>query len=83
MSILSKSNSYDAHLLHPQGSYTPADCANPPANPVGRRLLGNTCSPYTWNYDGGTATMWGWLNSSTANWTITSTGHGPQRVREH
>ena len=24
--------------------------------------------------DGGTATVWGWLNMSTANWTITSTG---------
>jgi hypothetical protein len=24
--------------------------------------------------DGGTATVWGWLNTSTANWTITSTG---------
>ncbi|MGB8003588.1 MAG: PilX N-terminal domain-containing pilus assembly protein, partial [Gaiellaceae bacterium] len=73
-SILSKSNSYDPHLLHPQGSYSQGDCASPPANPAGAALLGNTCSPYTWNYDGGTTTMWGWFDSNTANWTITSTG---------
>jgi hypothetical protein len=73
-SILRKSNAFDTHLLHPQGSYQPADCANPPANPTGQPLLGNTCSPYTWTYDGGTTTMWGWLDSSTSNWTITSTG---------
>ena len=73
-SILSKSNSYDPHLLHPQGSYSQGDCASPPANPTGAALLGNTCSPYTWNYDGGTTTMWGWFDSNTANWTITSTG---------
>src|SRR5262245_43960833 len=54
MSILSKSNPFDQHLLHPQGSYAPADCSNPPANPVGQPTLGNTCSVYTWNYDGGT-----------------------------
>ena len=34
----------------------------------------NTCSPYTWTYDGGTTTMWGWFDTSTSNWTITSTG---------
>ena len=73
-SILSKGNAYDPHLLHPQGSYAQADCANPPANPVGMIPLGNTCSPYTWAYDGGTATMWGWFDSNTANWTITSIG---------
>jgi Tfp pilus assembly protein PilX len=73
-SILSKSNPFDQHLLHPQGSYQPADCTSPPANPTGQPLLGNTCSPYTWTYDGGTTTMWGWLDSSTSNWTITSTG---------
>jgi Tfp pilus assembly protein PilX len=73
-SILSKSNPYDPHLLHPQGTYQPADCASPPANPTGAVLLGNTCSPYTWNYDGGTTTMWGWLDTTTYNWTITSTG---------
>jgi Tfp pilus assembly protein PilX len=73
-SILSKSNAYDQHVLHPQGSYSPADCASPPANPTGAALLGNTCSPYTWNYDGGTTTMWGWLNSGSSDWTITSTG---------
>jgi Tfp pilus assembly protein PilX len=72
--LLSAKNPYDAHLLHPQGAYTPGDCANPPANPTGAALLGNTCSPLTYNLDGGTATVWGWLNSSTANWTITSTG---------
>src|SRR5262249_2386105 len=51
-SILSKSNPFDQHLLHPQGSYQPADCTSPPANPTGQPLLGNTCSPYTWTYDG-------------------------------
>ena len=39
-----------------------------------QRLLGNTCSPYSWTYDGGTTTMWGWFDSTTSNWTITSTG---------
>jgi Tfp pilus assembly protein PilX len=73
-SILSKSNSFDTHLLHPQGTYQPADCASPPASPTGATLLGNTCSPYSWTYDGGTTTMWGWLNTTTNNWTITSTG---------
>jgi Tfp pilus assembly protein PilX len=73
-SILSKSNPFDSHLLHPQGSYQPADCSSPPANPTGQPLLGNTCSPYSWSYDGGTTTMWGWLDTTTSNWTITSTG---------
>ena len=73
-SILAKSNSYDLHLLHPQGSYSQADCASPPANPTGAASLGDTCSPYTWTYDGGTTTMWGWFNTTTSNWTITSTG---------
>jgi Tfp pilus assembly protein PilX len=73
-SILGKSNAYDQHLLHPQGTYQPADCASPPANPSGAPLLGNTCSVYTWTYDGGTTTMWGWLNSANSNWTIISTG---------
>lgn len=72
--LLTAKNPYDAHLLHPQGQYAQADCANPPANPTGAALLGNTCSPMTFTMDGGTATVWGWLNSSTANWTITSTG---------
>jgi Tfp pilus assembly protein PilX len=75
-SILAKSNAYDPHLLHPQGSYAQPDCSTPPANPVGAATLGNTCSPYTWTYDNatGTTTMWGWFNSSTSDWTITSTG---------
>jgi hypothetical protein len=73
-SILAKSNAYDTHLLHPQGSYQPADCANPPANPTGAPTLGNTCSPYTWTYDGGTTTMSGWFDAATSNWTITSRG---------
>lgn len=72
--LLSGKNPYDPHLLHPQGQYAQADCANPPANPTGAALLGNTCSPMVYTLDGGTATVWGWLNSSTANWTITSTG---------
>src|SRR4051794_36760648 len=73
-SILGKSNAFDPHLLHPQGSYQPADCGSPPANPTGTPLLGNTCSPYAWSYDGGTTTMWGWFDTATSNWTITSTG---------
>jgi Tfp pilus assembly protein PilX len=72
--LMTAKNPYDAHLLHPQGTYAQADCANPPANPTGAALLGNTCSPIVYNLDGGTATVWGWLNTSTANWTITSTG---------
>jgi Tfp pilus assembly protein PilX len=72
--ILTAKNPYDEHVLHPQSPYQPADCANPPANPTGFALLGNTCSPMVFNLDGGTATVWGWLDSSTANWTITSTG---------
>src|SRR6266576_4254355 len=42
-SILSKTNAYDAHVLHPQGTYSQQDCASPPANPTGATLLGNTC----------------------------------------
>jgi len=72
--LLAAKNPYDQHLLHPQGSYQPADCASPPANPTGAALLGNTCSPLTYTLDGGTVTVWGWLDTSTANWTITSTG---------
>src|SRR5438105_1909865 len=73
-SILAKNNAYDAHVLHPQGSYQASDCANPPQNPSTAPSLGNTCSPYTWNYDNGTTTMWGWFDSATSNWPITSTG---------
>src|SRR5690242_5112995 len=73
-SILSKSNPYDPHLLHPQGAYSQADCANPPVNPTGSPALGDTCSPYVWSLDGGTATTWGWFDTNTSNWNITSTG---------
>ena len=75
-SILTKSNAYDPHLLHPQGTYALTDCASPPANPTGNPLLGNTCLPYSWQYDNGTGTttMWGWFDSNLSNWTITSTG---------
>jgi Tfp pilus assembly protein PilX len=72
-SILAKSNAYDQHLLHPQNPKT-SDCAAPPSNPTGAPSLGDTCSPYVWNYDGGTTTMWGQFDSATSNWTITSTG---------
>jgi Tfp pilus assembly protein PilX len=72
--ILAKRNAYDPHVLHPQSPYQPADCASPPANPSGAELLGNTCSPYTWTYDGGTTTMWGWFDTATSNWTIISRG---------
>jgi len=71
--LLSAKNPYDPHLLHPQ-SPTLSDCANPPANPTGAALLGDTCSPIVYNLDGGTATVYGQLDASTANWTITSTG---------
>jgi Tfp pilus assembly protein PilX len=73
-SILAKSNAYDVHLLHPQGSYAQADCASPPASPAGAPLLGNTCSPYSWSFDGGTTMMWGWFNAGSSDWTISSTG---------
>ncbi|MGZ4303221.1 MAG: PilX N-terminal domain-containing pilus assembly protein, partial [Gaiellaceae bacterium] len=73
-SILAKSNAYDPHVLHPQGTYAQQDCASPPANPVGAPALGNTCSAYSWTYDGGTTTMWGWFNSASSDWTISSTG---------
>jgi Tfp pilus assembly protein PilX len=72
--LLSAKNPYDPHLLHPQGQYQPVDCSSPPANPTGAALLGNTCSPMVYSLDGGTVTVSGWLNTSTANWTITSTG---------
>jgi Tfp pilus assembly protein PilX len=72
--ILAAKNPYDPHLLHPQGANALADCASPPANPTGAALLGDTCSPMVFTLDGGTATVSGWLDSTTANWTITSTG---------
>src|SRR6266571_4728712 len=73
--ILAKTPSaYDQHALHPQPPNQPSDCANPPANPSGAALLGNTCSPYVSNYDGGTATYWGVYDSSKQDWTVTSTG---------
>ena len=72
--LFASKNPYDTHLLHPQGANQPADCANPPANPTGAAQLGNTCSPIVYTMEGGTATVSGWLNTSTANWTITSTG---------
>jgi len=73
-SLLAAKNPYDAHLLHPQDQYAQPDCANPPANPTGAALLGDTCSKMVYTLDGGTATVWGWLDTTTANWTITSTG---------
>ena len=74
-SILSKSNPFNAFLLHPQGQYQDAaNCGSPPPSYTGEPALGNTCSPYTWNYDGGTTTMWGWLDAASSTWTITSTG---------
>ncbi len=67
-------NAYDPHTLHPQPPNQPGDCAAPPANPTGATLLGNTCSPFVFTLDGGTATVSGVYDSSTANWTVTSTG---------
>ena len=74
VSILGKKNAFDQHVLHPQPPNQPADCANPPANPQGAPLLGDTCSPFVFNYDGGTATVTGVYNSGTQNWSITSVG---------
>ncbi|TML20493.1 MAG: hypothetical protein E6G32_09685 [Actinobacteria bacterium] len=68
------SNSYDPHVLHPQPPNQPTDCASPPASPAGSPLLGNTCSPFVFNLDGGTATVSGVFDSSSTNWTVTSTG---------
>jgi hypothetical protein len=73
-SILTKRNAYDPHLLHPQSSYQPSDCASPPANPSGAETLGNTCEPYVFTYDGGTATMWGWFDAANTDWYVTSIG---------
>jgi hypothetical protein len=73
-SILAGSNAYDSHVLHPQGTYQPADCASPPLNPSGAASLGNTCEPYVFTYDGGTATMWGWFDTANTDWHITSIG---------
>lgn len=74
-SILSKNNPFNSFLLHPQGQYQDANnCPSPPASYSGEPSLGNTCSPYSWSYDGGSVSMWGWLDTSTSTWTITSTG---------
>src|SRR5947209_11039611 len=35
VSVLTASNAYDPHVLHPQPPNQPADCASPPANPSG------------------------------------------------
>ena len=67
-------NAYDLHTLHPQPPNRPGDCAAPPASPAGAVTLGDTCSPYVFTLDGGTATMTGVFDSSTTNWTVTSTG---------
>src|SRR3989442_7805761 len=68
------SNSYDPHVLHPQPPNQPTDCASPPASPAGSPLLGNTCSPLVFNLDGRTATVSGVFDSSSTNWTVSSTG---------
>ena len=73
-SILANSNSYDAHLLHPQPPNQPTDCANPPQSPSTAPALGDTCSPIVYNLDGGTATVTGTFDANTTNWSITSTG---------
>src|SRR2546422_640547 len=67
-------SAYDSHALHPQPPDQPGDCANPPANPSGAPLLGNTCSPFVSTYDGGTATYSGVYAAGTQDWTITSMG---------
>src|SRR6266498_3045891 len=61
LSILNKANGFDQHALHPQ----------PPPSGIS---LGNTCSPFADTYDSGTVTYWGWYDSATQLWTITSTG---------
>ena len=72
-SILTNNNAYDSHVLHPQNP-VPADCANPTPVPASAPSLGNTCSPYTFTYDGGTASVWGQYDSTSETWTVTSTG---------
>src|ERR671930_840860 len=54
-------NAYDPHVLHPQAPNQPGDCANPPPNPSTAPSLGDTCSPYVFSLDGGTATASGWF----------------------
>jgi len=72
-SILRNARSaYDPHLLHPQPPLP--DCAAPPASPAGAPLLGDTCAPYVFDFDGGTATLSGVFDQTTQNWSITSTG---------
>src|SRR2546423_12797526 len=74
-SILYKTaNAYDPHVLHPQAPNQPADCASPPQSPSTAPALGNTCSPYVFNFDGGTATVSGAFDSGTNNWTVTAIG---------
>jgi len=74
-SILSHvANAYDVHVLHPQAPNQPGDCASPPANPSGTPTLGDTCSPYVFSLDGGTATVSGWFDAGTTNWYVTSIG---------
>jgi hypothetical protein len=67
-------NDYDVHVLHPQPPNQPSDCASPPLNPSTAPSLGNTCSPYVFNLDGGTATMSGYFDAGTNNWYVTSVG---------
>src|SRR5262245_1652551 len=67
-------NDYDVHVLHPQAPNQPSDCAAPPPNPSTAPSLGNTCSPYVFNFDGGTATMSGYFDAGTTNWYVTSVG---------
>jgi Tfp pilus assembly protein PilX len=67
-------NAYDSHVLHPQPPNQPGDCAAPAPNPSTAPSLGNTCSQYVFNLDGGTATMSGWFDAGTANWYVTSVG---------
>lgn len=71
LSIVSKANGFDTHTLHAQPPA--ADCANPPLPPSGI-ALGNTCSPLSNSYDGGSVSYYGSYNSSTQVWTIVSTG---------
>src|SRR6266571_8191044 len=68
------STPYDSHVLHPQPPNQPGDCASPPQNPSTAPALGNTCSPYVFNFDGGTATVSGVFDAGTNNWSVTSIG---------
>ena len=73
-SILSKSNPYRLSHSPSPGDIRPGGLREPARLPHGRRATRQHLLPYSWSYDGGTATMSGSFDLNTQNWTITSTG---------